>query len=107
MMTHLETAAAPAASDTTGSPETEILYLDPDIAALIAEVDAILCAALAPARRLPAPPVTGCALVEPRSAGWSCGALVRPRRGPVQPVWAVQRGPPTREQPATKANNPT
>jgi hypothetical protein len=106
MMTPINTVA-PATNDTIGSPETEILYLDPDTAALIAEVDAILCAALTPARRPPAPPATGCALVEPRSAGRSSGALVRPRRGPVQPVRAVQRGPPTPEQPATNVNNPT
>lgn len=107
MMTHINTVAAPTTNDTVGNPETEILYLDPDIATLFAEVDAILCAALAPARWPPAPPATGCALVGPRSAGRSCGALVRPRRGPVQPVRAVQRGPPTREQPATKVNNHT
>jgi hypothetical protein len=106
MMTHLDTAAVPAGSDATGSPELEILDLDPDIAALIAEVDAILCAALAPVRRPPAPPVTGCALVRP-------GRLVGPAvrwsalgRGPVQPVHAVQRSPPDPDQPATKTNNP-
>jgi hypothetical protein len=107
MMTHLGAVAAPTTSDTIGRAEPEILYLDPDTAVLFAEVDAILCAALAPARRPPAPPTTGCALVEPRPAGRSWGALVRPRRGPVHSVRAVQRGPPSREQPATKVNNPT
>jgi hypothetical protein len=107
MTTQLGTAAAPTTSDTIGTVEPEILHLDPDTAALIAEVDAILCAALTPARRPPAPPATGCALVGPRSCGRSCGALVRPRRGPVHPVWAVQRGPPTRQQPATRVHNPT
>ncbi len=69
MMTQLSTAALPAASDTIGGLEFEILDLDPDVAALIAEVDAILCAALTPARRPPTPPVTGCTFVRP--VGWS------------------------------------
>jgi hypothetical protein len=92
-MKHLVTAA-PANSDTIDGPESGILCLDPDVAALIAEVDAILCAALTPARQPPAPPATGCAVIEPRSAGRSCDGLVRPRSGPVQAVRAVQRGPP-------------
>jgi hypothetical protein len=107
MMTHLGTVAAATTSDTTGWAEPEMLYLDPDTAALFAEVDAILCAALTPARRPPAPPATRCALVGPRPTGRSSGALVGPRRGPVQHVRAVQRGPPIRQQPATKVNNPT
>lgn len=102
MMTQLGTVAAPTTSGTIGTVEPEILYLDPDIAALIAEVDAILCAALTPTRQPPAPPATGCAVIEPRLAGRSSGALVRPRSGPAQPVRAVQRGPPNREQPASK-----
>jgi hypothetical protein len=101
-MRHIVTAA-PATSDTIDCPESEILYLDPDVAALIAEVDAILCAALSPARAQPAPPATGCAIIEPRSAGRSRGALFRPWSGPVQPVRAVQRGPPNREQPASRS----
>jgi hypothetical protein len=104
-MTQINTLA-PATGDTIGSPETEILYLDPDTAALFAEVDAILCAALAPVRRPPAPPATGRALVEARSAALSGDGLVRPRRGPARPVRAVERGPPTPQQPATKVNNP-
>lgn len=106
MMTHLDTVAVPASSVAIVSVEPEILHLDPDVAMLFAEVDAILCAAVIPARRPPAPPA-GCALVGSRSAGRSCGALVGPRRGPVHPVWAVERGPPTRQRPATKVNNPT
>jgi hypothetical protein len=66
MTTQLGTVAAPTTSDTIGTVEPEILHLDPDTAALIAEVDAILSAALTPARRRPAPPATGRALV-----GWS------------------------------------
>jgi hypothetical protein len=107
MTTQPGTVAEPTTSDAVGAVEPEILHLDPDIAALIAEVDAILSATRTPARRPPAPPATGCALVGPRSAGRSFGAPVRPRRGPVHPVWAVQRGPPTRQQPATKVHNPT
>jgi hypothetical protein len=48
-MTHLRTVA-PATVDSVGVLEPEILYLDPDTVALIAEVDAILCAALTPTR---------------------------------------------------------
>jgi hypothetical protein len=96
MITHLDTVAAPASSVAIVSVEPDFLYLDPDVAALFAEVDAILCAA----------PPAGCALVGSRSAGRSCGALVGPRRGPVQPVWAVQRGPPTRDSPRPRSTTP-
>lgn len=100
-MTHPGTIA-PATGDSVGVLEPEILYLDPDTAALIAEVDAILCAALAPARRSPAPPDAARALVRRQSAGGPCGAAqVRSRRGPVQSVRAVQRSPPAPQQPAT------
>jgi hypothetical protein len=57
MMTGLGTAVA--ASGTIEILEFEILDLDPDVAALIAEVQATLCTALTPARRPPAPLVTG------------------------------------------------
>jgi hypothetical protein len=103
-MTHLGTVA-PAMGDSVGVLEPEILYLDPDIAALIAEVDAILCAALTPTRRPPVPPVAGWALMRP-------GRLVGPalrwfalRRRPAQPVRAVQRSPPTHRNPRPTANN--
>lgn len=106
-MTHIETVETPATRPAIGEPEPAIVYVDPEIAALIAEADAILCAALARLRRLPpAPPVTGCALVQPQSTGRSCEAPARPRRGPVHPVRAVQRGPPRREPPATKLRQP-
>ncbi len=85
---------APATSDTSDSPESEILCLDPDVVALIAEIDEILCAALNPDRQPLAPPATGSASIELRLAGRSSGALVGARSGPVQPVRAVQRGPP-------------
>jgi hypothetical protein len=104
MMTRLGIAAVPAASGTIDGLEFEILDLDPDVAALIAEVDAISCAALTPSRRPPAPPVTGGAFVMP-------GRLVGPavrwsalRRGPVHAVHAVQRSPPVPDRPATKVS---
>jgi hypothetical protein len=96
MTTHVSTAATPANSDAIDGSDLNVLYLDPDIAELFAEVDAILCAALEPARCLPAPPVSGCAPRRPRSTGRSWGALVRLWARPVHPVWAVQRSPPTR-----------
>jgi hypothetical protein len=105
-MTSVGTAVVPATSGTIGSLEFEILDLDPDVAALIAEVEAIVCAALTPARRPPAPPVTGSDFLMP---GRLDGPAVRrsaPRRAPVHPVRAAQRGPPTREQAATKVNDP-
>ena len=102
MMTHLGTVVARTTSETIGRAEREILYSDPDTAALVAEVDAILCAALLRARRPPAPPATRCAVVRPRPAAQSRGALVGPWRGPVQPVRAVQRGPPNPRTTATK-----
>jgi hypothetical protein len=105
-MTHINTMAAPANSPTIGSAEPEVLYLeDPDVAELFAEVDAILCEALNPARCPPAPPATGCALMKSRSAGRSRGALARPRSAPVHPVRAVQRSPPIPRQLATTTNN--
>jgi len=92
MFTLLGTVAA--ASDAISIPEAAIVHLDPDTAELIAEVDAILCAALAPARRPPAPPATASSSVTPRSAGWSWRAPIRPWCGPVHPVRAVERSPP-------------
>jgi hypothetical protein len=106
MMTSLGTAAVLAASETIGSLEFEILDLDPDVTALMAEVDAILCGALTPARRPPAPPVAGSDITR---SGRLDGPAVRrsaPKPAPVHPVRAVQRGPPTREQPVTKVNDP-
>jgi hypothetical protein len=105
-MTRLGYAAVPVASGAIGGLEFEILALDPDVAALIAEVDAILCAALTRARRPPRLPVTGSGFSIP---GRLDGPAVRrsaPRCAPVHPVRAAQRGPPTREQPATKVNEP-
>jgi hypothetical protein len=103
-MTHLDTVVAPA-SEAIDRPDQQALHLldDPEVAALIAEVDAILCAALTPVRCSPAPPVTGCALLGPRSAGRSCGALVPAWEGPAHRVRAVQRGPPTDNNPRPRS----
>lgn len=71
--------------------------LEPEVIALFAEVDAILRAAAARLirrRRPPAPPVTGCARLEPRSAGRSWQESVARWRTPAYPVRAVQRSPP-------------
>jgi hypothetical protein len=100
MMTRDDLMAMPTTEDTISGIEWEIRFLDPDVMALIAEVDAILCATPAAHRRPPAPPpVTGRALLRSRSARRSYGALIRPRRGPAHPVHAVQRSPPTRPRP--------
>jgi hypothetical protein len=90
-MTHTQVASAPATSD---AQVEELWLLDRDVAELFADVDEILCAALKPRRRPPAPPATGCALPRPRSAGGSWGGWVRPRGGPVLRSRATQRGPP-------------
>lgn len=62
--------------------ELDLDALDADVAELFAEVDAILGAAVATARRPSAPPVRSCVLLGP----W---------HGPAHPVRAVQRSPPT------------
>ena len=54
-------------------PAESLILDDPSVAALIAEVDAIRCAAdSSDSRQRPTPPATGCALRGPRRAGWSC-----------------------------------
>lgn len=99
-MTHTMIVAAAANSENTnGGAGPDLLCLDPDNLALFVEVDAILCAALDPARCPPAPPVTGCTSLRPRSTGRAWGALVRPRARPVHPVWAVQRSAPDPHNP--------
>jgi hypothetical protein len=104
MMTNMGSAAVPAASESIGSLEFEILDLDPDVAALMAEVDAILCAALTTARR-PAHPVAGSDSSRP--GGLDGPAICRSalRSAPVHPVRAGQRGPPVREHPMTNVND--
>jgi hypothetical protein len=105
MITRLGNAAVPVASGAIDGLEFEILALDPDVAALIAEVDAILCAALTRARRPPPPPVTGSDFSIPGRLDGPAGRRSAPRRAPVHPVRAAQRGPPTREHPPTKIND--
>lgn len=87
--------AVMATVEIAGTLKSEALYLDPDVAALIADVDAILCVAQSAARRPSVRSVTGLAFAGRTSAGRLCGAPVPHRRGPVQPVLAVQRSPPT------------
>ena len=95
-MTHISTVATPA-NETIDVAEPTVLYLDPDIAALFAEVDAILRRALDPALRPPAAPATGCPPQKLRStSGPAWGELVRSRATPFRSVWAVQRSPPDR-----------
>ena len=92
------TMAAPAAPSPT-EPELLAMSLGVDdptgVMALIAEVDAIFCAAEAPCRRQPTPLAIGCALLGPRCAGRSLEYTCRrPRRGPVRRMTPVQRSPP-------------
>ena len=88
MMTQISTVAAPATSDTIGGPETKIPYLDPDIAALFAEVDVILCAALAPAPSLGPGRLVGRGVhwfahgVDQRTPSAPSNAVLRPEKNP-------------------------
>lgn len=106
-MTPQEIMAAPLGDRTLDSARHHMVCLDPDIAALFAEVDAILCAALAPAPRPPAPPATGRALTGPWSAGRSWPAPARCRLTPVRPVRATQRSPPAHKPTDPAINKPT
>lgn len=98
-MSQCSTQAAPASESGTIEVPAEqavpLVFDDPSVVALIAEIDAILCAA---AQRLgcwpPAPPAIGCALSRPRCAGRSWQEAVRSWRPPVYGIEAVQRGPP-------------
>ncbi|WP_155764499.1 hypothetical protein [Mycobacterium intracellulare] len=98
--THCGTGTAAPGTDTEGSPDRQtglLLADDPEVATLIAEVDAILCAAsVTLLRRPPAPPVVGCALLGPRSPGRSWEVRAQPWRAPASNVRAVQRSPPRR-----------
>jgi hypothetical protein len=74
--------------------------------ALMAEVDAILCAALTTHRRSPAPsPATGAARSRSRSARRSCSVLIRPWRRPACAVRAMQRSPAQSTTPRLPAPN--
>src|SRR5436305_12610719 len=88
--------AAPADSDSPADRTRDELRAVPEEIALFAEVDAILCAAerVRWIRRPPAPPVAGCALSGPRSAGRSWRKWVGRWHAPLHPVRAVQRSPP-------------
>lgn len=92
------TIAAPAAPDTIAPEElAQSLGMDDPamVISLIAEVDAIFCAAEAPRCQRPTPPAIGCALLEPRCAGRSLESTGRrPRRGPARRMTPVQRSPP-------------
>ncbi len=82
------------AAETVGIVEQEILYLDPDVEALLADVDDILRAVQALIRRPPALLLTGFGFAQPRHSVGSGSEHVRTRHGPARPIRAVQRGPP-------------
>lgn len=90
--------AAPATPGTIAPDElAQSLGIDDPamVIALIAEVDAIFCAAEAPRCQQPTPPAIGCALQRPRCAGRSWGPRSRrPHCGPVRRMVPVQRSPP-------------
>lgn len=90
--------AAPAAPGTIAPDElAQAVGVDDPamVIALIAEVDAIFCAAEAPRCQQPTPPAIGCALQGPRCAGRSWWpATRRPHPGPVRRMTPVQRSPP-------------
>jgi hypothetical protein len=95
MTARADLSAMPATGDTVSGIEWEIQFLDPEVTALIAEVDAILSAALTAHRRSRTPPpVSGRALLRSRSARRCCGVLIRPWQRPAHLVRAVQRSPP-------------
>jgi len=79
------TASVPATVTEASSDQQTALVLDdvPEVSVLIAEVDAILCAAAVTLlRRPPAPPVAGCALIGPRSPGRSPEICAQPWNAP-------------------------
>jgi hypothetical protein len=107
VMTREDLIGMPATEDTISEIEWEIRFLDPDVNALIAEVDAILCAALTAHRRSLAPsPATGAARSRSRSARRTHGVLIRPWRRPAYPVRATQRSPPDQPQPRDHGHRP-
>lgn len=105
-MTPCSVMTTPASPDTIepAEPASSLVVDDPSVVlALFTDVDDILCAAVAAHCRRPAPPVTGCALREPRCAGRS-SAHRSPRRwdAPVHRLAPMQRSPPaTTAPPAT------
>jgi hypothetical protein len=103
--------AAPAPPNPT-EPEVLAMSLGVDdptgVIALIAEVDAIFCAADAPRCQRPAPPAVGCALRGPWRAGRSSPRPApRPHTEPVQRIDPMQRSPPMRKTSAPQRNPKT
>ena len=93
-MTRLSAAAVSPAGGTVDGGKFEILELDPDVAELIAEVDEILCAALAAIGRPPTPLAIKYALGKSRRLACREVRRCAPRQGPVRPVPPAERGPP-------------
>jgi hypothetical protein len=77
-MTQTSVAAIPVGSDMS---DLDLVLLDQDVVELFDDVDAILCAALRPRRRQPAPPVAGCAFSRPRFVARSSGDFTNPGQG--------------------------
>lgn len=81
-----------------------VVGLDPDVEALLAEVEAIVSAALRTGRRPPPPPTSASAVRGVGSvAGRSKGVPAHTWRVPAHPVRAVPRSPP---RPTTGPNKP-
>jgi hypothetical protein len=90
-MTHTHVAPTAVSSDVS---DLALRLLDQDVIQLFADVDAILCAALRPRRRPPAPPATGCAFLRPRLVGRASSGCAHPRPAPIHQCRATQRSPP-------------
>ncbi|BBX47222.1 hypothetical protein GCM10009641_14200 [Mycobacterium cookii] len=102
-MTQCNTMAAPAPPGTI-EPDALATTLGMDdplvVLALIAEVDAIFCAAEASLCQPPAPPAAGCARCGPRRAGRALHrAARRQHRQPARRVDPMQRSPPRNGKP--------
>jgi hypothetical protein len=80
--------------DTIDRPCTEDALLDPDVAELFAEVEAVLQAALASLETPTTLSVVNCPAARRCAASRFRGVPASPRPGPKRPVQAVQRSPP-------------
>jgi hypothetical protein len=80
--------------DTVDRPCSEGGLLDPDVAELFAEVEAILQAALESLETPTAPSAVDCPAARRRAPSRFRGVPASPRPGPKAPVRAVQRSPP-------------
>jgi hypothetical protein len=98
-MTQTSVAAIPVGSDMS---DLDLVLLDQDVVELFDDVDAILCAALRPRRRRPAPPVAGCAFSRPRFVARSSGDFTHPRPGRIHQHRATQRSPPRTPSKSTR-----